>query len=897
MFRSEIQKRLEHLNLDPAREAEIIDELTQHLEDRYRELLASGSTSPEAARLTLEELSDPGLLENQLLRVERSVIQPQVVLGANSRRRPLADLWQDLRFGLRMLRKSPGFTAIAIFTLALGIGANTAIFSVVNGILLRPLPYNDPQRLAIVRLDWRGTIGRPGLAAAEVLDLRQQASSFEGFEAINPNSSSLTGEDMEKIPSATITEGLFPLLGVAPLLGTGASLNEEGGKNSVWEVVISYELWQRRFGGDPEIIGSKISVNNFRPRVSGVLPKGFRMHLNSDTDLPEQIDLFFIGSLTEDGMATDRANHDFTVIGRLKSNVTFGQAQNEIDAISGEMTRQYPNAYSDSNLRFHLVPLHQDLVRNSRPAILALFGAVGFVLLIACANVANLILTRTDARSKEIAIRCALGARRARVIAQLITENLLLSLIAGGAGLLIASEAIKILTVMHPANLPRLNDVRIDGFVMCITLLVSLAAGVVLGLIPALRAMKTDLNEVLKDGNRRIAGSPGRLQNALVILEVALSLVLLTGAGLMIRTFANLNRYDWGFNADRLLTMKVNLNPRGFKDVTQRVNLYKLAVEKLRALPGVRVVSGASPLPLDRQRDLTTYAVDESDPTPVSALRHTVLPDYFDAMGIRMLAGRDFTMREIEEKLPVVVIDEVLSNRIWPNDNPVGKKILLRPHSRQQQWLEVIGVVSHVKEGGIRDDGTPQLYLSYSNYPIYDLSMVARGSTDLLPLATTIKKDIEDLGTQRPVHTFRAMSGYVDDELDETRFVLALMSSLGITALILSLVGLYSVVSYSVSRRTHEIGIRMALGAQASQVLRLIARQGLGLTVAGVVIGLGSAVALTRVLNSLLIGVSATDPGTFLGMSVVFTTVGLLACYFPARRATRVDPMTALREE
>jgi len=896
MFRSEIQKRLEHLNLDPAREAEIIDELAQHLEDRYRELLASGLTPSEAIRLTVDEISDPDL-ESRLRRVERSASHPQVVLGANGRRNAISDLWQDVRFGLRMLRKSPGVTAIAVLTLALGIGANTAIFSVVNGILLRPLPYSDPQRLAIVRLDWRGTVGHPGLAPAEVLDLREQASAFEGFEAITPNSSSLTGEDMEKIPSATITEGFFGLLGVAPLLGSGTSFDEEGGKNSVWEVVISYELWQRRFGGDREIIGSKISVNNFRPRVSGVLPKGFRMHLNSDTDLPEQIDLFFLGSLTEDGAAPDRANHDFTVIGRLKSNVTFGQAQNEVDAISGDMTRQYPKAYSDSNLRFHLVPLHQDLVRNSRPAILALFGAVGFVLLIACANVANLILTRTEARSKEIAIRCALGAQRARVIAQLITENLLLSLIAGAAGLLIASEAIKILAVMHPANLPRLNDVRIDGFVMCITLLVSLAAGVVLGLIPALRAMRTDLNEVLKDGNRRIAGSPSWLQNALVILEVALSLVLLTGAGLMIRTFANLNRYDWGFNADRLLTMKVNLNPRTFKDVNQRVNFYQLAAEKLRALPGVRVVSGAWPLPLDRQRDLTTFALDDVDAAPLSALRHTVLPDYFDAMGIRMLAGRDFTMREIEERLPVVVVDEVLAKRISPNDNPVGRKLLMRPHSRQQQWLEVIGVVSHVKEGGIHDDGTPQLYLSYTNYPIYDLSMVARGSTDLLPQATTMKKEIEDLGTQRPVHTFRPMSGYVDDELDETRFVLALMSSLGITALILSLVGLYSVVSYSVSRRTHEIGIRMALGAQAGQVLKLIARQALGLTVTGVVIGLLGAFALTRVLDSLLIGVSATDPGTFLVMSVVFTAVGLLACYIPARRATRVDPMIALREE
>ena len=804
-------------------------------------------------------------------------------------------LWQDIRFALRTLIKNPGFTAVAVLTLALGIGANASIFSVVNGLLLRPLPYKDPDKLITFRTDFRGVNKQPGLAGAEVIDLKNQSRQIEDIGLIVRVSASLTGERMEALRAATISENFLPVLGVSPMLGRNLNVKADNVKDHVNGVIISYDLWKRVFNGDPSMIGRPIDVNNFQATVVGIMPKDFRLYFGPGTSVPADMDLYFPGDLGPESLGTSRIDHDIVAVGRLRSGVTINQAQQEIDEITTRLVAQYPKAYENSNLRFHLISLHRDLVEEVRPAILALLGAVGFVLLIACSNVANMLLARGKTREKELVVRAALGAGRTRIIRQLLTESLTLGLIGGGLGLLLATWGISFLLYLRPPNLPRQDDIGMNGAVLGYALAVSILAGLIFGIVPAWRATKLNLNETLKEGGRSSGSASGEgLRNALVIIQVALSLVLFVGAGLMIRTFAKINQVNLGFNPNNVLTFQVPLSPRKFHEVEDRLALYRSAMEKVRALPGVESVGGVSPLPLSGSIFVNTYALEGSNDLR-TAPYYAILPGYFETMQIKLLHGRYFTDQDNDHDQNIIIVDSNFAQKSWPGENPIGKKIILNANRKHPIVKEVIGVVDHVKMDGPRKESKEQLYLPYISESDFHMSFTVRGSGNLMGLSAAIKQQIEPLGGGRPVNAFKMMEESVSDATADSRFALFLLSILAFVALVLCSVGLYGIISYSVSQRVAEIGIRTALGARPADILKMVIGKGLMLTLIGVALGLGGAFAITRLMANLLFKVGATDPMTFVSVSGLLIIVGLIACYIPARRASRIDPMTALR--
>ena len=624
----------------------------------------------------------------------------------------------------------------------------------------------------------------------------------------------------------------------------------------------------------------------------GVLPASFRLWMGARTNVPPRIEAW-----VPQNYWINRNLRWLRVIARLKPGVSFEQAQAEMDAIASRLHSEYQE-YANTGIRFHVVPLHGDLVREVRPTMLALLGAVGFVLLIACANVANLLLSRATQREKEIAIRAALGATRARIVRQILTENILLALVGGAGGLLLAQWGVDLLLFLKPANLPRLEDIGMDGTVLAFALGASLLTGVFFGMLPALQVSHPNLNEALKEGGRTDeSGSRSRLCGLLVVFEVALSLVLLIGAGLMIRTFFHLLRVDAGFRSNQVLTAKVPVSRQKFSSPASRWNFYRQLKEGVDALPGVRSSSAISLLPLGGGFFTSPYAYDPATEETwgrLSADYLSVVPDYFQTLGTRILVGRDFSELDSESERLLVIVDETLARQAWPDQNPVGKllKIDLSAGAGQgdPQWAEVIGVVQHTRRYQLHRDGRPQVYLPFWSRPAFTMSLVVRSTTDPSALVPAVRSEVRSLGSGRPVHTIRTMDEYVYDAMADSRFALVLMGIFSSIALVLSVVGIYGVISYSVSQRTHEIGIRMALGAQPRDIFKLVVGQGMVLTLIGVGVGLAASFALTRFLESLLFGVSATDPATFAG-------VALLACYLPARRATKVDPLVALRYE
>jgi putative ABC transport system permease protein len=799
-------------------------------------------------------------------------------------------LWQDLRYGLRMLWMQPGFTLVSIITLALGIGANTAIFSVVNAVLLRPLPYAEPERLVWMWGNFRGGTNTASVSALDFLDYREQNRTFEQLGAFSSGDSfvNLTGGgEPERLRAGVVTANYFDIFGVKPALGRGFAAEEEQlGRHLV--AVLSYGLWQRRFGGDSSIIGKTITVNDRSFNVLGVMPAGFQP--------PQPADLWAPMPLR--ALATDRNSHSIRPIGRLKPGLTIAQAQADMDSIARRLEEQYPDTNARWNWR--LVPLQERMVGNIGQSLWMLFGAVGFVLLIACANVANLSLARAASRSKEIAVRAAIGASRRRVARQLLTESLLLSLFGGALGVLVGIWGLDFLVWISAGNIPPWARVGIDARVLVFTSLATLLTGLLFGLAPALQSSKPNLIETLKEGGQSAAdgASRNRLYSLWVVSEVALAVVALVGAGLLVRSFIRLQQVDPGFDAGNVTTLRIDLPGARFPQPEQVIGFYEQFKQRLAALPGVEAVGMISQLPLSRQRNDSSFRVEGRPRNPnehVTADDRSVDHDYFRAMKIPLLRGRHFTEDEARTSGKVVIISETMARRFFPNEDPVGKRLLMS--DAQETPYEIVGVVGDVRHRALHIGVYQTMYFPWLRQR--ETNMVIRASGAPANLAADVRKALQDVDKNLPVSAIRPMEELLGDSVAQQRLNAFLLSAFAALGLFLAMIGVYGVMSQAVTQSTHEIGVRLALGAQTRDVMGLVLREGMKLAVVGIAIGLLSALALTRlaIMKSQLFEVNGADPITFAAITVLLTGVMLLACYLPARRATKVDPMVALRCE
>jgi putative ABC transport system permease protein len=802
--------------------------------------------------------------------------------------------WQDIKYGVRVLLKNPGVTFVAVLALALGIGANTAIFSVVNAVLLRPLPYDKPEQLIVMlSVNAKRGLTQHSFSFPNFADYRSQNSSFEALTAYTGMSAALAeGQSPEQLQGASATIDVFKVLGTKPLLGrTFMPEDERPGGAPV--TVISYGLWQRYFGSDPGIIGRQIKLDGRDKTIIGVLPADFKFQFVNDP--PE----FWTPMDPADEMNKQRGASYIQVLGRLKPNVTIQQAETELKSIAARLEQQYQEDNAGRSVQ--LVSAHEQMVGELRPTLLVLLGAVAFVLLIACANVANLLLARAAGRGREIAIRTALGAGRLRIIRQLLTESVLLSTLGGGLGLLLAIWGIDLLGSMVPANVPRFSETRLDLPVLAFTLGATLLTGLIFGLAPALSASKLDLNEALKEGGR--SASEGRARNRmrglLIISEVALSLVLLVGAGLLIKSFMHLRNTNPGFNPDRVLTASLSLPSIKYKEDEQIVRFFQQAIARTAQIPGVEAVGTIMPLPFSGNAISISFNIDgQPEPAPgeepVSGAR-IISPDYLRAMSIPVIKGRAFTEQDKADAPKVILINETLARKFFPNEDPIGKRLNLGINNIKG---EIVGVVGDVRSSQLTKEAGPEFYVPDQYAAFGYASLVVRTSSDdPATIAPALRSAIQEIDKDQPLYEVRTMNSLVADSIARQRFSMMLIALFAVLALTLAAVGIFGVMSFLVTQRTHEIGIRMALGAQDSDVLKMIVRQGMALTLAGIAIGLVAAFALTRVMSGLLYGVSATDPLTFIVVSALLAAVALLACYIPARRATRVDPMVALRYE
>jgi putative ABC transport system permease protein len=798
---------------------------------------------------------------------------------------------QDLRYGARMLVKRPGFTLIAIIALALGVGANTAIFSVVNAALLRPLPYEESERL-VVLYETNPQQGRDEMSVSypNFADWRAQSQSFDQLTACLYGGMILTSKDEPaRLQVVAVSADFFAMLRVKPLRGR-VFLPEEDKIGGAPVVVLSHTLWQSRFGGDEGLIGQQITLDGKSRTVIGVMPPNFALPPGDQTEV-----WLALGSLAD--QMQNRGVHRLTAIGRLKSGVTLQQAKTELATIANRIQQQYPDA--DQGHGVNVISGYESLTKNARPALLTLLVAVGFLLLIACANVANLLLARAETRQKEIAIRTALGATRWRITRQLLTESLLLAVVGGAVGLLLAAWGVDALAGGLPDDFPRAKEIGIDRVVFGFTGALSILTGLIFGIIPALTRAKPALNETLKEGGRTSATfGRGRMRSALIVTEVALSLALLIGAGLLIKSFWRLTQVDPGFQPDHLLTMNVTLIGEKYKETGQVISFYRELPARLGALPGVKAVSAVSVLPIsggDSSGNLTIEGREFPPAQTPSASFRRILPNYFSAMGIPLKQGREFNERDTGEE-KVVIINEGMARRFWPDGDAIGKRIKVGP-PQNEPWLTIVGVAGDVKNIGLEADALLATYEPHAQRPWSSMTLAIRTETDPLGLSAAVRGDLRAMEKGLLIRALSTMDERIWLSVAPRRFNMTLLAVFAALALSLAAVGVYGVMSYTVTQRTHEIGVRMALGAQSGAVLKLIVGQGLKLALIGVAIGLAAAFALTRWMEDLLFDVRPTDLWTYGAVAALLLLVALFACWVPARRAAKVDPMIALRCE
>ena len=807
---------------------------------------------------------------------------------------------QDCRYAVRMLARNPGFTLIAVLALALGIGANSAIFSLVNAVILKPLPYQKPEQL--VQLWMRFTnIGIPNdqnwVSAPEFVDL-QQNQSLSHLAAISSDSFNINiSGTPERIDSAVVSTSFFPLLGVQAQLGR-VFLPEEGQPGRAHVVLLSDGLWRRRFGADPAISGRKVVMNGQSYLIVGVLPRDFQLPLEAEVWTP----LVFSA---DDLSPNSRGNHSYQVIARIKTGLSLEQARADLDVVSQRIIDQHPDyPYRQFNFRVLTVPLLEQQIGGIKTALWVLMSAVGLVLLIACANVANLLLVRASAREREIAVRQALGVSRWRLIQQMLTESAMLGLMAGVIGLLLGYWALHLLTTLAATSFPRVAEAHMDLRVLAFTVLVSLATGILFGLAPAFSSRHVT-HDALKEGGRGGTAGAGsqRLRGMLVVAEMALSLTLLVGAGLLIRSFLRLQEVDTGFRPAGVLTMRISLPEEKYAKIEQTRTFYRELLDRIRRLPGVDAVGGATGLPLggtgwSGTATVDSQAVQPRDTTPEVDQR-PVFPGYFEAMGIPLVRGRYFEQRDNEKGAPVAIIDETMANTYWPKEDALGKRI--KPGGRQstQPWRTIVGVVRHVRYRTLESPSRVEFYWPYdqTSFALGSMSLAIHTSSDPRSLAGVVQKQVQALDPDQPVYRIRTMSELMSESMARRRLSMFLLAIFAAVALALAAIGIYGIMSYSVAQRAHEVGIRMALGARTSDVVRMVLGQSLGLTLAGIFAGLLGSLALTNFLSSLLFDVKATDATTFLLVAVILAAVALVASLVPAYRATTVDPVNALRQE
>ena len=822
----------------------------------------------------------------------------------------MATLWQDVRYGVRMLLKNPGITVIVIIALALGIGANTAIFSVVNAVLLRPLPYEESDRLVFLN-EKSPVLDEMSISYPNFTDWRNHTQTFEKIGVYNRASYNLTGSgEAERIVTGQVSADLFSVLRVKPLHGR-LFTNDEDKPGGTPVVILSYPLWQRRFGGQTSILNQAITLNTKQYVVIGIMPETYAY--------PSRVEMWVpVGQLSDQPSWQQRGNHPGLYgVARLKPGATIEQADADMNTIAANLEKQYPDTNTGNRVR--LRPLLEIFVSDARRALWVIFAAVGFVLLIACANIANLLLARATARKKEMAVRTAVGASRWRLARQLLTESVLLSLVGGAIGLLLGHWGVKLILYMSPDAIPRSREIGIDWIVMGFTMGVSFLTGIIFGLLPAIQAGDVDVHETLKESGR---GTSGRqwLRSSLVVAEVATTLVLLIAAGLMIRSFYLLQKVNPGFSHEQLTSFSISLPGKKYTTQDSKAQFYDRLLENLRGLPGVESVAAASGLPLGNNGWQTSYVIDGQPEPPrdqVPLLEAClVTPDYFKAMNIPLLKGRMFNDRDNRAHLAgkdlsklnenqregaglnTIIIDEEFARRHWPNEDPIGKHVRIGGTNPQNPKLEVVGVVGRVKMESLNQNSDRvQGYFPFAQVPQGGMTVIMKAASDPNQLIGSVRAAVKAIDLDQPIYSPRTMDDIRAESVAGERLNLTLLSLFAGIALVLAIVGIYGVMSYSVTQRTHEIGIRMAIGARPRDVFTMILGHGMKLAIIGVVIGLAAAFALTRLMASMLFGVEPTDATTFGGIAALLIGVAILACYLPGRRATKVEPTISLRYE